>query len=72
MPMRRINLVKEKQGSGAPAVEHLQLNQAFDAVRAELKVPGDFPPEALAEAMAAVGAASLPQRDETAAAVPDH
>ncbi len=66
MPMRRINLVKEKQGSGAPAVEHLQLNQAFDAVRAELKVPGDFPPEALAEAMAAVGAASLPQRDETA------
>jgi len=65
MSKRWINLVKDKTEQGDPAVEHLQLSQAFDAVRAELKVPGDFPPEVLEEAQAVVGAAALPKRDET-------
>ena len=66
MSKRWINLVKDKQAPGDPAAEHLQLRQAFDDVRSELKVPGDFPPEVLAEAQAVAGAAALPQRDETA------
>jgi exoribonuclease R len=33
---------------------------------AELKVPGDFPPEGIAEANEVAGAAALPERDETA------
>ena len=65
MSKRWINLVKDKTEQGDPAVEHLQLSQAFDAVRAELKVPGDFPPEVLEEAQAVVGEAALPKRDET-------
>ncbi len=66
MSMRRIRLFKDKQAPGEQAVEPLQLNQAFDAVRTELKVPGEFPPEVLAEVQAAVAAAALPERDETA------
>jgi len=66
MPKRWINLVKDKAPQGDPAAEHAQLTHAFDAVRAELKVPGDFPPEVLEEAAAVAGAAVLPQRDETA------
>jgi len=66
MSKRWINLVKDKQAQGYPAVEHGQLSQIFGAVRAELGVPGDFPPEVLAEAKAAAGAAALPVRDETA------
>jgi len=66
MSMRWINLVKDKTEQGDPAVEHLQLSQAFDAVRAELKVPEDFPPEVLAQAQAVSGASALPRRDETA------
>lgn len=65
MSMRWINLVKDKQAQGDPALELTQLGQAFDAVRADLKVPGDFPPEVLAEARAAARDAALPQRDET-------
>jgi len=66
MSKRWIDLVKAKQATGSPVVEHTQLNQAFDALRAELKVPGDFPPEVLEEAQAAVSAAAMPERDETA------
>lgn len=66
MSKRWINLVKDKQAQGDPAAEHVQLTQAFDAVRAELKVPGDFPPEVLEEAAAVAGAAAPTQRDETA------
>ena len=66
MPMRRISLVKAGQTADPVAGEPDQLAQAFDAVRAELKVPGDFPPDVLAEADAAAGTAELPLRDETA------
>ena len=55
MSMRRISLVRDKQTPDQQPGEHLQLTQAFDAVRAELKVTGDFPPEVLAEAQAAAG-----------------
>ncbi len=65
MSKRWVDLVKDKQASGGPAVDHTQLNQAFDALRAELNVPGDFSPEVLEEAQGAVSAAAMPQRDET-------
>ena len=65
MSMRWINLVRDKQAQGDPAGEHLQLGLAFDAVRADLMVPGDFPPEVLAEAQTAIGDVALPERDET-------
>jgi len=66
MSMRWINLVKDKQTQGGSGVDPAQLIQVFDAVRAELKVPGDFPPEVIAEAQAVAGAAAMPKRDETA------
>jgi exoribonuclease R len=66
MPKRRISLVTDKQTNAKAAVEHVQLSRVFDAVRAELEVPDDFPPEVLAEAKEAAGAPALPQRDETA------
>ena len=66
MPMRWINIVRDRlaqdDSGGGPA----RLDRAFDAVRAELKVPADFPPEVIAEAQAVSGAAALPERDETA------
>src|SRR6478736_184789 len=43
-----------------------QLAERFEAVRREFEVPDRFPPEVLAEAAAAAGAATLPERDETA------
>lgn len=43
-----------------------QLTARFEAVRREFEVPDRFPPEVLAEAAAAAGAATLPERDETA------
>ncbi|MBW8729740.1 MAG: RNB domain-containing ribonuclease [Terrabacter sp.] len=42
-----------------------QLTARFEAVRREFEVPDRFPPEVLAEAAAAAGAATLPERDET-------
>jgi exoribonuclease R len=42
-----------------------QLTARFEAVRREFEVPDQFPPEVLAEAAAAAGAATLPERDET-------
>jgi exoribonuclease R len=66
MSMRWFHLGKDKQAESSPGVEPADLGQVFDAIRAELKVPPDFPPEVVAEALAMVGAAALPQRDETA------
>lgn len=42
------------------------LERAFEALREQLDLSLDYPPEALAEAEQAVGAVSLPERDETA------
>ncbi|GAA2748275.1 RNB domain-containing ribonuclease [Terrabacter aerolatus] len=42
-----------------------QLTARFEAVRREFEVPDEFPPDVLAEAAAAAGAASLPDQDET-------
>ena len=42
------------------------LHAVFDAIRAELDVPAEFPPEVLAEASEAVANPRLPERDETA------
>ena len=41
------------------------LDAAFDAIRAELKVPGDFPADVVREAAHAVSEPDLPERDET-------
>jgi VacB/RNase II family 3'-5' exoribonuclease len=65
MSKRWINLVTDQLAQGDPSVEHDQLNLAFDAVRAELKVPAEFPHDVLEEAQAAGDAAELPERDET-------
>jgi exoribonuclease R len=43
-----------------------QLTARFEAVRREFEVPDEFPPEVLAEAAGVAGAATLPERDETA------
>ncbi|MHA3836020.1 RNB domain-containing ribonuclease [Terrabacter sp. AAH1] len=45
-----------------------QLADRFEAVRRELEVPEEFPPEVLAEARSAAAEADLPDRDETAVA----
>lgn len=42
------------------------LNEAFAAIRAELGIVTDYPPDALAEAQQAVADVRLPDRDETA------
>ena len=49
------------------AVEQSQeLRQRFEDIRAELKVPPEFPREVVAEAEHSAGSPSLPERDETA------
>jgi exoribonuclease R len=66
MPKRSIHV---QEPAGEQAVEQsAALLARFDAIRAELKVPGSFPPEVEAEAKAAAGAPELPERDETALA----
>ena len=65
MPKRRISLVKDKAPQSDSGLAPARLDHVFDAVRAELNVPGDFPPEVLAEAQEVAGAAALPERDET-------
>jgi exoribonuclease R len=47
------------------AVPAADLVAGFDAIRAELQLPGTYPPEALAEAEAAVKAPRLPENDAT-------
>ena len=65
MSMRPVNLVTDERQQSGWGAQHPELGEVFDAVRAELKVPGDFPPEAIAEARARAAGASLPSRDET-------
>jgi len=48
-----------------PVVAGDALAARFDAIRAELDVPREFPPEVLAEAVAAASEVVLPERDET-------
>ena len=64
--MRWIHLVKDQATQSDSGVDPAQLGRVFDAVRAELKVPGEFPLEVIAEAQEVAGAADLPGRDETA------
>ena len=63
--MRRIKLVQPGRAEAGEAVDASELHAAFDAVRAELDVPAEFPAEVLAEADAAVASLRLPERDET-------
>lgn len=53
-------IVDEDPEPGAP------LNEAFAAIRAELEVSTEYPPDALAEAQQAASTVQLPDRDETA------
>jgi len=65
---RRVISYHQRAAAGDTLVEPTPLQQRFAAIRAALDVPGDFPPEVLAEAAAAgAAAADLPGRDETSA-----
>ncbi|MGZ4599120.1 RNB domain-containing ribonuclease [Oryzihumus sp.] len=64
MSMRRITL-RPTDRVEAAGVDGTELRAAFDAVRAELDVPAEFPAEVLAEADAAAAAVRLPERDAT-------
>jgi VacB/RNase II family 3'-5' exoribonuclease len=66
MSMRWINLVKDKQAQGDSGTAAAVLGDALEAVRAEFKVPEDFPPEVVEEAGATHRAAAASRRDETA------
>lgn len=67
MATRWINLTGRVGGAEAAdrGVEAGDLQAAFDAIRSELQVPGEFPAEVLAEAAAAAGSVKMPDRDET-------
>ena len=54
-----------ERSSDRPVVAGDALAARFDAIRAELDVPREFPPEVLAEAVAAAAEVVLPERDET-------
>ncbi|HET8602260.1 MAG TPA: RNB domain-containing ribonuclease [Segeticoccus sp.] len=64
MSRRRINLSSEAAGKGR-VVPADGLEAAFAVVRAEMKVPGDFPADVLQELEAAITSPQLPERDET-------
>ena len=64
MPQHRIHVTRPV--SETSIAESAELRHRFDAIRAELDVPAEFPPEVLAEARAAAASAGLPERDETA------
>jgi exoribonuclease R len=68
MPLRKITVHPgpEHPETSVPASADLQ--QRFDAIRAELEVPSSFPSEVVAEAQAAATSPDLPERDETAIA----
>ena len=66
MPQREIRF-----RTTTPVPTHTEVDQAgllarFAAIRAELKVPADFPPDVLAEAERAAHDLAMPDRDETA------
>ena len=63
--MRRITLKPAGRAEVPEGVDASELRAAFDAIRAELDVPQEFPAEVLAEADAAAAGLQLPQRDET-------
>src|SRR6478752_8654227 len=50
----------------APGDVAQALTARFEDIRREAKLPDAFPPDVVAEAAAAAGAARLPERDETA------
>lgn len=69
MPLRQIT-VRTSDGPAAPTATtevpvSPELKARFDAIRAELGVPGAFPPDVLAEAEKAASRPDLPDRDET-------
>jgi hypothetical protein len=59
MSMRWANLVTVRHEDSASGADPVDLAKVLDAVRAELKVIGAFWPEAIAEAQAVAGDASL-------------
>jgi exoribonuclease R len=66
MSMRWASLVTDTPDRrGAAGTDPEELGRVFDAVRAELGVRQDFPPEALSEAHAVAARPALPSRDET-------
>ncbi|WP_427383173.1 RNB domain-containing ribonuclease [Janibacter sp. G56] len=66
MPQRTVHLRSTDPQAKALAADS-GLEARFDAIRAELHVPADFPPEVLAEAeKVAAQPLDVPERDETA------
>jgi exoribonuclease R len=69
MPLRKISVQPTPASSpvlpGTQVPISAELKARFDAIRAELDVPTEFPPEVLAEAEEAAKAPRLPERDET-------
>jgi exoribonuclease R len=66
MATRWVNRLLEEREPPAAGVDGQVLHAVFDAIRADLHVPAEFPPEVLAEASEAVANPRLPERDETA------
>lgn len=66
MSIRWFNLGTDRSEPGGLGSDPAQLLRVFDAVRAELALPGEFPPEVMAEVRAVAAAVALPARDETA------
>jgi len=65
MPLRKISVHPNPEHPETSVPVTAELQQRFDAIRAELKVPDEFPQDVLAEARAAAQAPELPDRDET-------
>ncbi|AKU16630.1 RNB domain-containing ribonuclease [Luteipulveratus mongoliensis] len=63
MPKRQIVAPQAQPDAGADAGP---LEQAFQAVRQELELPGEYPADAAAEAQQAAQSVTMPERDETA------
>jgi len=64
--MRWTSFVTGTLQGGGSSSDPAHLGQVLEALRAELKVPDEFPREVVVEARAAAGEAALPTRDETA------
>jgi hypothetical protein len=65
MPQREIRFRTTTPVPTHTEVDHQALVARFAAIRGELKVPGDFPPDVEAEAERAARDVALPDRDET-------
>ncbi len=65
MPQREIRFRTTTPVPTHTEVDHRALVARFAAIREELKVPGDFPPDVEAEAERAARDVVLPDRDET-------